>query len=152
MQITKEQQSLEVSNKNQLYRKVDILTSILEIGSLDFHRAVETLEGVEKETNHNHFGYFLEYLDEQIKYNLVKLVGIDLNYFVYDYLLNEVQNQIQTYYSDNDMDNPDFGDIYVYGNYFCTSFDSTDQAKAAVEKIPDNKRPALVNWFYNQIS
>ena len=152
MQITQEDYTLQVRTSNQLYRKLDLLVKILNIGSLDFNSAYQTLEKVDLETNQDHTGYFLEYLEDQLKFNLVQLEGIDLNYFIYDYLLNEVQNQIQTYYSDHDMGDPDFGDIYVYGNYFCTCFDSTDQAKEAVEKIPDNKRPALVSWFYNQIS
>ena len=102
--------------------KADILNSITPFGSCDVGRANDLIDQASKEGNYHDLEddtvtYFNEMVDDcEIPYAKVDLVAC-----VYEAILRKARTEVEEKI-EKDLIN-DY-DLYVAGNYICTSFDT----------------------------
>lgn len=141
-----------MSDENRIIeREMDELTyTLIPFGSADIRAAISTALEV---------GYGGRWVAEQIEEfmdscGISSLSEIDPCYVVYDSLLQEARNDIDELLDIdilNDLDN----EVYVYGNYMCTSLDYTEEAKEellkVLKKIKKSDRTDAIKWLVAEI-
>ena len=131
------------------YEMDRFMKTIIPLGSRDVYEAIRTaLEcGHDGEWVANLVSTFME------DYN-VKLDNIDINYIVFDALLQEARTDIERL-THIDILNDTLNTLEVYANYCCTSFDCPEETKQEfldiVNKIPKDDRTDVINWLVEQI-
>ena len=114
---------MKTISDNRLNSEIETFnSSLIPFGYLDIKEAVKTaLEG----------GYDGSWLADRITEFMedtdTKLEDIDPNYVAYDSLFQEARNNIIEL-TDIDILNDTRDQVYVYGNYMCTSFDYSEEA------------------------
>lgn len=134
-----------------LSREIDDFNlNMVPFGYSDIKEAVRTaLEG-------GHDGRWLaetieEYMDD---IGITKLSEIDPNYVAYDSLLQEARNDIIEL-TETDILNDTKDQVDVYGNFMCTAFDYTEEAKEELleilSRISDEDKTDAIKWLEGEM-
>ncbi len=124
-------------------------TGIVPFGSRDVYEAVRTaLEGGKDGD------WLVEQIEEFTESTGTKINDLDPNYIAYDGLLQEARNDIDNL-TDIDILNDLDGEVYVYGNFMCTSLDYTEEAKEALmgvlAGISDEHKTDAIKWLEGEM-
>ena len=136
-------------DKNLEYEIERFQSSLIPFGYLDMKSAIETaLEG----------GHDGEWLAEQIQQFVedtdTQMNDVDPNYVAYDSLLQEARNDIAELI-DTDILNDVDEEVYVAGNYMCTTLDYSEEAKEELCKIlreiSEEDETEAIKWLKQEI-
>ena len=124
-------------------------SAMLPWGYNDVKTAIDTALSAGKDGD-----WVSEQVQQYIDDTGTKLEEVDVCAIVYDSLLQEARNDISSS-TDIDILNDLSGDVYVYGNYMCTSLDANgngvEETMKAIKKIPKEDRTDAINWLYDKI-
>lgn len=101
---------------------------IVSYGYLDIKRAIEVFNDVNL-TGDDLAEEVLRFVED----TGTALENIDVVYIAYEYILQRARNKISEIL-EYDFLNDGEGDIYTYGNYLCSSYDSTETTKEELLK------------------
>lgn len=128
---------------------------LVSYGYLDVKRAVEVFKEVGKTSD--------DLAEEVLRFSEdtgTELQNIDVCFVAYDTILQEVRNKIEEVLGFDFLNEGDGTDIYTYGNYMATSYDSTENLKqylqkklknATREQIIELKEDKTTDWFLREI-
>ena len=139
-----------MTSKENIEHEVECFNStIIPFGSRDIYEAVRVaIKG-------GHGGCWLaEQVNEYIESTDSKMENLDPNYIAYDGLLQEARNDIDEL-TGTDILNDTDEQVFVYGNYMCTSLDYTEDARVELLEIlkgidGDDKTPAI-RWLASEM-
>jgi hypothetical protein len=137
--------SLEQTKLNSL--TLDLLLQILPFGSLYISTCVRVLDeaGV-------CFGEFGEYIVDFCNDCDIQLPDLDICAQAFEYILQEARREIKEQ-TKVDILNDLEHEVYVYGNYCCSSYDSKNfkLTRKVIERIPVVERSKLLCWFLDHL-
>ena len=118
----------------------DFNANILPYGYLDVKA------GIEHFLRYDKTGYDLAEAVERFSEDTNTLLkDVDVTYVAYDVVLQEVRNEISSLI---DFDICNDADFFTYGNFYCTSYDYTEQDKnsliTAITEAEQEKRTELL--------
>lgn len=128
---------------------------LVSYGYLDVKRAIEVF---------NEVGKTGDDLEEEVtrfsEDTGTPLKNIDVCYIAYDVILQEARSKIKEVLGFDFLNEGDGTDIYIYGDYMCTSYDSTKNLKeylqeklknATEEQLNELKEDKVTDWFLREI-
>lgn len=82
-----------------------------------------------------------------------KLEDIDICYVAYDTLQQEARTDIERETGIDISNDSPYSAVNVYGNYMCTDFDGTDEARERTRALIDSmeEKSDVVKWYYNKL-
>jgi hypothetical protein len=127
----------------------DLLSALCPFGSLDIRQCVEIL--IDAGVCFYDFGcYYTDFL-EDVGWSWSINRTPDVCALALDYILQKARTEIEEK-TKVDILNDLKNEIYVYGNYCCSSFDFSDSSEV-LELIKKIEEPShLLTYFKNQIS
>lgn len=138
----------------------DFYAGIVSYGSTDIETAIKIFLDVDKSGDD---------LAEEVKRfsedTGTKLEDVDVCYVAYETILQEARNKIEEILGFDFLNEGSGRDIYTYGNYCCSQYDSTqglkDELKERLndiateeerkEKIKELKEDVVIKWFLDDI-
>lgn len=143
-------------NETKIKQETDEFISLCcPFGSMDLRKAIETAMEV------NLTGQELfELVEDFAKECDYKFSDVDVVYIIYDHILQMARNHIDNIINYDFINDTKEGEIYTYGNYFCTQYDYKDTAiKELSDKInestPEQKERLIdcefTKWFLESI-
>lgn len=135
----------------RLEREVERFNAgLIPFGSADIRSAVQTaLDGGQDAD------WLVSEIEEYMEsMGITKLSDIDPCYTAYDSLFQMARNEIDTLL-DIDISNDLDEEIYLYGNYMCTSFDGSTEAYEElwniINKIEDEDLTDAIKWLKSEV-
>jgi len=136
------------------YEILDFYDNLLEYGSKDIKRAIEIFREVGKTG-----GDLAEEVKRYSEETGQNFNNIDVVWVALETILQEARNKIEEVLG-IDILNDIESDMYVYGNYMCSSYDNYEETarvlkekikKAGKEAEEELKEDKVINWFLKEI-
>jgi hypothetical protein len=126
----------------------DFMASFIPWGYRDIAVALKTYREAGK--SDDELREAVEEFMEQVEASLDR---IDVCYVAYDTLQQEARSEIENETGIDISNDSPYSSVNVYGNYMCTDFDGTDEAREATKKLVDTMKDKseVVQWYYNQL-
>lgn len=82
-----------------------------------------------------------------------KMENIDVCYVAFDTLQQEARTEIENATGKDISNDEPYSSVNVYGNYMCTEFDGSDEAREATKKLIDTmeEKSKIVDWYYSKM-
>lgn len=82
-----------------------------------------------------------------------KFDNIDVCFVAFDTLQQEARTEIENATGKDISNDEPYSSVTVYGNYMCTEFDGSDEARLATQSLIDTmkEKGAVVEWYYNAL-
>lgn len=73
---------------------------------------------------------------------------------LFDVLQQEARTEIEKQTGKDISNDKPYSEVYVVGNYMCTSFGGSDEAREATKKLIDTMtdRNEVVSWYYDKMN
>jgi len=126
----------------------NFMTSFCDWGYSDIERALEVFREAGKTDDE---------LTEAVKQFCgdtdTDFYDADICCIAYDTLQQEARTEIENATGKDISNDKPFYSVVVYGNYMCTDFDGTDEAREATKNLIDTmeEKSEVVQWYYNQL-
>ena len=132
------------------YQTERFYANLIPFGSRDVYEAIKTVISA---------GYEGDYLAERILEFMEdtgsKLEDIDPNYIAYDSLLQETRSEIEEL-TGIDILNDLSEEVYVAGNYMCTTLDYSEDAKKelldVISEIEEENKSDVIKWLIEELN
>jgi hypothetical protein len=121
--------------KEQIDRETEgFLLELMPFGSKDLYEAIKT--ALSLDISGKEFAEIVSQYCEDCGIGLLDKDNVlDVNAVLYDFILQEARNKISELTEFDFCNDIEKGYIDVYGNYCCTSFDYTEEAKEELLKV-----------------
>ena len=128
----------------------DFTYSLIPFGSADIRALIVTAINAGKDGD-----WCAEQIEEFTESTgISKLSDIDPNYVIYDSLLQEARNEIDEL-TDIDILNDLSEEVYVSGNYMCTTLDYSEEAKEellnVLKEIKEEDLTDAIKWLISEL-
>jgi hypothetical protein len=82
-----------------------------------------------------------------------KLENIDVCFVAFDTLQQEARTEIENATGKDISNDEPYSSVTVYGNYMCTDFDGSNEARIATKSLIDTmkEKSEVVEWYYNAL-
>ncbi len=130
-------------------RSDDLVFQLSNFGSLDVVRCVQVLMEADIETTD-----FVQYVHDFCHETETQVYNTDISALAYEYVLQEARREIEEKAKVDILNDLKNEEVCVHGNYCCSSFDFSNNAKKVkntIDKISADKS-RLLRWFRNQLN